>query len=77
MDVVTLSLSDLTKIHAAVNSAYHQNLAMDMVDSYRRLNRQARGSDMTLALKDALDTAATYIQTHPTTTQETADVPSA
>lgn len=54
MQTVTLPLSDLVAIRAAINSSYYHNLALDMGEAYRKLNRQNRGSAMTLALKDAL-----------------------
>jgi len=62
VQTISLPLADLVAIRDALNSSYYHNLALDMADSYRKLNRQNRGSAMTLAVKTALDTANNHIE---------------
>lgn len=77
MDTVTLRLSDLVQVRDSLNSSYYHNLALDMADSYRKLNRQNRGSAMTLALQASLEKVNEYLDAAGSTPDpEQTDVPS-
>lgn len=54
-------LSDLEVLRAALSSAYHQNLSLDLVENYRKLSNRQPQSAMTKALQGALAKIETYI----------------
>jgi hypothetical protein len=74
MDTVSVRLSDLIQVRDSLNSSYYHNLALDMADSYRKLNRQNRGSPMTLALQAALAKTNEYLDAADANSEPT-DVP--
>lgn len=59
---VTILLSDLEVIRAALASAYYQNETLDLADQYRRLNNRPQPSAMTKALQGAIGKVENYIK---------------
>ena len=59
---VTVLVSDLDIIRAALTSAYYQNETLDMVDQYRKLNNRPQPSPMTKALQGAVAKVENYIK---------------
>jgi len=59
---VSVLVSDLEVIRAALTSAYYQNETLDMVDQYRKLNNRPQPSAMTKALQGAVGKVENYIQ---------------
>jgi hypothetical protein len=53
--------SDLEIILAALNSAYYQNVTLDMLDQYRKLSGREQPSAMTKALQGAIAKVENYI----------------
>lgn len=60
--IVPVLLSDLESILSTVTAAHSWSVTEDLRDSYRKLNRQNRGSAMTLALANAQDKLTDYIE---------------
>jgi len=52
---------DLEIILAALNSAYYQNVTLDMLDQYRKLSGREQPSAMTKALQGAIAKVENYI----------------
>ena len=59
---VTVLLSDLDVIRAALTSAYYQNETLDIAEQYRKLNNRPQPSPMTKALQGAIGKVENYIQ---------------
>lgn len=59
---VLVPVSDLESILHSVTAAHSWSVTEDLRDSYRKLNRQNRGSAMTLALANAKDKLTDYIE---------------
>lgn len=59
---VTVLLSDLEVIRAALNSAYHKGVAEDLSEQYRKLSNRQQYSALTKALEGTLSTVDTYIE---------------
>ena len=59
---VTVLLSDLEVIRAALASAYYQNETLDLTEQYRRLNNRPQPSPMTKALQGAIGKVENYIK---------------
>jgi len=59
---VTVLLSDLEIIRAALASAYYQNETIDISDQYRKLSNRPQPSPMTKALQGAVAKIENYIQ---------------
>jgi len=59
---VTVLLSDLEIIRAALASAYYQNETIDISDQYRKLSKRPQPSPMTKALQGAVAKIENYIQ---------------
>ena len=70
---VSVLVSDLEVIRAALTSAYYQNETMDMVEQYRKLNNRSQPSPMTKALQGAVGKAENYIQLAMTEEEVTDD----
>jgi hypothetical protein len=58
---VSVLLSDLEIMRAALSSAYYQNETMDLSDQYRKLNNRPQPSPMTKALQGAVAKVENYI----------------
>jgi len=58
---VSVLLSDLEIIRAALSSAYYQNETMDLSEQYRKLNNRPQPSPMTKALQGAVAKVENYI----------------
>jgi hypothetical protein len=58
---VSVLLSDLEIMRAALSSAYYQNETMDLSEQYRKLNNRPQPSPMTKALQGAVAKAENYI----------------
>lgn len=52
---ISVSIDDLEVFRAALNSAYHANLALDLSEQYRKLSVRNQSSPMTKALESALE----------------------
>lgn len=63
MDEVTVLVSDLENLRAALNAAHKQNEAWDIFDSYRKLNARFQWSAQTRQLDDAIHKVTAYIET--------------
>ena len=50
---ISVLVSDLEVLRAALNSAYHGYLAQDLADQYRKLSVRPQNSPMTKALDEA------------------------
>ena len=59
---VSILVSDLEIIRAALSSAYYQNETMDISEQYRKLNNRPQPSPMTKALQGAVAKVENYIQ---------------
>jgi hypothetical protein len=59
---VTVLLSDLEIIRAALSSAYYQNETLDISDQYRKLSNRPQPSPMTKALQGAVAKVDNYIK---------------
>lgn len=59
---VSVLVSDLEIIRAALSSAYYQNETMDISEQYRKLNNRPQPSPMTKALQGAVAKVENYIQ---------------
>jgi len=59
---VTVLLSDLEVIRAALASAYYQNETLDLTDQYRKLSNRPQPSAMTKALQGAIGKVENYIK---------------
>lgn len=70
---VTVLGSDLEVILAALNSAYYQNVTLDMLDQYRKLSSREQPSSMTKALQGAIAKVENYIALIIEESQETTD----
>jgi hypothetical protein len=57
-----VTLADLHIIRAALNSAYHHNLVVDLAEQYRKLQQRPSQSKLTTALHNALTITMAYIQ---------------
>ena len=58
---VSVLVSDLEVIKAALASAYYQNETLDIADQYRKLNNRSQPSPMTKALQGAIGKVENYI----------------
>lgn len=58
---VSVLLSDLEIMRAALSSAYYQNETMDLSEQYRKLNNRPQPSPMTKALQGAVAKVENYI----------------
>jgi len=58
---VSVLVSDLEVILAALNSAYYQNITLDMLDQYRKLSGREQPTAMTKALQGACAKVENYI----------------
>lgn len=52
---ILVLIDDLEVFRAALNSAYHAQMAMDLWDQYRKLSVRSQTSPMTKALESALE----------------------
>jgi hypothetical protein len=59
---VSVLVTDLEIIRAALSSAYYQNETMDISEQYRKLNNRPQPSPMTKALQGAVAKVENYIQ---------------
>ena len=59
---VTVLLSDLQVIKAALASAYYQNETFDLAEQYRKLSNRPQPSPMTKALQGAVAKVDNYIK---------------
>jgi hypothetical protein len=59
---VSVLVTDLEIIRAALTSAYYQNETLDMVEQYRKLSNRPQPSSMTKALQGAVGKVENYIQ---------------
>ena len=58
---VSVLVTDLEIIRAALTSAYYHNETLDMAEQYRRLNGRPQPSAMTKALQGAVGKVENYI----------------
>jgi hypothetical protein len=58
---VSVLLSDLEIMRAALSSAYYQNETIDLSEQYRKLNNRPQPSPMTKALQGAVAKVENYI----------------
>ena len=58
---VSVLVTDLEIMRAALTSAYYQNETLDMVEQYRKLNNRPQPSAMTKALQGAVGKVENYI----------------
>lgn len=58
---VSVLVTDLEVIRAALTSAYYQNETLDMAEQYRKLNGRPQPSAMTKALQGAVGKVENYI----------------
>ena len=58
---VSILVTDLEIIRAALTSAYYQNETLDMAEQYRKLNGRPQPSPMTKALQGAVGKVENYI----------------
>lgn len=56
-----VSVRDLEKIKDVLTSAYYQNIALDMVDAYSKLDYSGRQSPLTKTLEREISTVENYI----------------
>jgi hypothetical protein len=59
---VSVLVTDLEIIRAALSSAYYQNETMDISEQYRKLNNRPQPSPMTKALQGAVAKVENYIK---------------
>lgn len=59
---VTVLLSDLEVIRAALASAYYQNETLDLAEQYRKLSNRPQPSPMTKALQGAIAKVENYVK---------------
>ena len=58
---VSVLVSDLEIMRAALTSAYYQNETLDMAEQYRKLSGRPQPSSMTKALQGAVGKVENYI----------------
>jgi hypothetical protein len=58
---VSVLVTDLEVIRAALSSAYYQNETLDIADQYRKLSNRPQPSPMTKALQGAVAKVDNYI----------------
>lgn len=58
---VSVLVSDLEVIRAALTSAYYQNETLDIAEQYRKLSGRPQPTPMTNALKGAVGKVENYI----------------
>jgi hypothetical protein len=58
---VSVLVEDLEVIRAALNNAYYQNTALDLLDSYRKLGQRQSHSAMTKALQGCIAKVENYL----------------
>jgi hypothetical protein len=58
---VSVQLSDLEVLRAALNSAHAQNMVLDLAEQYRKLSTRPQPSAMTKSLERAIDQVDLYI----------------
>ena len=59
---VSVLVSDLEIIRAALTSAYYQNETLDIAEQYRKLSGRSQPTPMTKALQGAVGKVENYIQ---------------
>lgn len=59
---VSVLVTDLEIIKAALSSAYYQNETLDISEQYRKLSNRPQPSPMTKALQGAVGKVENYIQ---------------
>lgn len=60
--IAEVSLTDLHVIRAALNSAYHHTLVIDLAEQYRKLAQRPAQSKLTQALQNALTLVGAHIE---------------